>query len=229
LIQGFRYPWPGAASRASEALVALGRADLAPRLIDVLEEPDPRAPTVSEAEGQRVPMVRELVRINHQRNCQLCHAPMSLRLVSANPSIVTGAVPIPGQPLRALVGGYYSGFQPDPQPDPQPEILVRADMTYLRQDFSLLQHVPNAEPWPAMQRFDFLVRTRTLTEEEAQRYRDKLQPREPSVLSPYHQAALAALRQLTGKDTEPTADAWRKLLREQAAPTNQTPQERRNR
>jgi hypothetical protein len=32
-------------------------------------------------------------------------------------------------------------------------------------------------------------------------------------VSPYHKAALAALRELTGKDTEPTAAAWRKLLK----------------
>jgi hypothetical protein len=36
--------------------------------------------------------------------------------------------------------------------------------------------------------------------------------RESGVLSPYHKAALTALRELTGKDTEPTAEAWRKLL-----------------
>jgi len=86
------------------------------------------------------------------------------------------------------------------------------DVTYLRQDFSLLQPVADADPWPQMQRFDFLVRTRTLSEEEAQSYRDKLQPREPGVLSPYHRAALAALRELTGRDTEPTPQAWRRLL-----------------
>ena len=43
-------------------------------------------------------------------------------------------------------------------------------------------------------------------------YRDQLAPNEPGVLSPYHKAAVAALRELTGKDAAPTADAWRKLL-----------------
>jgi hypothetical protein len=32
------------------------------------------------------------------------------------------------------------------------------------------------------------------------------------VLSPYHKAAVGALRELTGKDAAPTAEAWRKLL-----------------
>jgi hypothetical protein len=49
----------------------------------------------------------------------------------------------------------------------QAEILVRVDVTYLRQIFSVMQAVDDANPWPERQRFDFLVRTRQLTEEEA--------------------------------------------------------------
>jgi hypothetical protein len=63
-----------------------------------------------------------------------------------------------------------------------------------------------------LQRFDFLVRERKLTSNEADEYKVKLTPKEVGVLSPYHRAALAALRDLTGKDTTPTAEAWLKLL-----------------
>ena len=35
---------------------------------------------------------------------------------------------------------------------------------------------------------------------------------EPGTPSPYQRAALAALRDLTGRDAAPTAEAWRKLL-----------------
>jgi hypothetical protein len=38
---------------------------------------------------------------------------------------------------------------------------------------------------------------------------------EPAYLSPNHQAALAALRLLTGRDAEPTAAAWRQVLAEE--------------
>ena len=76
LMQGFRYPWPAAARRASQALIKLGRTDLVPRLLEVLEQPDPRLPVLKQVEGQPVPVVRELVRINHHRNCLLCHAPV---------------------------------------------------------------------------------------------------------------------------------------------------------
>jgi hypothetical protein len=63
-----------------------------------------------------------------------------------------------------------------------------------------------------MQRFDFVVRTRVLKDDELQAYREKFDHLEPGVLPPNHRAALAALRELTGKDTAPTAEAWRKLL-----------------
>jgi hypothetical protein len=44
-----------------------------------------------------------------------------------------------------------------------------------------LQSVADAHPWPEMQRFDFLVRTRSLTDEEAQVYRETLGTRERDV------------------------------------------------
>jgi hypothetical protein len=86
------------------------------------------------------------------------------------------------------------------------------DVTYLRQDFSVLLPVADAGPWPEMQRFDFLVRERPLTLDEAAVFAVELAPRGRGVLSPYRRAALAALRELTGKDTAPTAAAWRELL-----------------
>ncbi len=45
-----------------------------------------------------------------------------------------------------------------------------------------------------------------------------LNPKDAGVLSAYHKAALAALRDITGKDTAPTAEAWRKLLKIDAKP-----------
>ena len=85
-------------------------------------------------------------------------------------------------------------------------------MTYLREDFSLLQPVEDANPWPEMQRFDFMVRTRAVTVDEAAQYRAKLDKRDPGEPSPYQAAALSALRDLTGKDAAPTAEAWRRVL-----------------
>jgi hypothetical protein len=202
LVNGLRYPWPAVARRAAEAIVKLERNDLLPQLIDVLEQPDPRAPVMQEVKEKRVPVVRELVRVNHHRSCLLCHAPGNTGKVSGD--AVTAEVPVPGQPLNPPSGPYNASRQ---------DILVRVDVTYLRQDFSTLQAVADANPWPEMQRFDFLVRTRVLSEEEAAAYREKLKPREEGEFSPYQRAALAALRDLTGRDTEPTPQAWRRLLK----------------
>src|SRR5262249_11736875 len=111
---------------------------------------------------------------------------------------------VPNQPLQPPSGGYGIATSPD--------VLVRIDVTYLRQDFSVMQPVADAAPWPEMQRFDFLVRSRVVTEEEAEAYRDKLDRREPGRLPPYQRAAVTALRELTGRDAAPTAEAWRQLL-----------------
>src|SRR5207302_8029660 len=138
------------------ALVKLERTDLVPNLVDLLDAPDPRTPAVKVVDGKPVPVVRELVRINHHRNCLMCHAPGSAPNVS--PETFTAPVAIPGQPLPGPSEGYGMS---------QPDILVRLDVTYLRQDFSVMQPVADAHPWPEIQRFDFLVRNRVLSEEAA--------------------------------------------------------------
>ncbi len=227
LLRGLRYPWPAVARNAADAIVRLKRTDLLPELVKLLDEPDPRAPTPQMVNGQQVPVVRELVRINHHRNCLLCHPPANtpelfgkVRATETPPKVedksvraesvgldklhITadiGAVPIPGTPLPL---DSYSQFR-------TPDILVRADVTYLRQDFSLLQKVANAKPWPEMQRFDFLVRTRVLTRQQAAVYLAEFEGQEAD--SPYRQAALDALRHLTGQDAGTTAQQWRTALK----------------
>ncbi|HEY1376289.1 MAG TPA: HEAT repeat domain-containing protein [Gemmataceae bacterium] len=201
LLRGLRYPWPAVAQRAAEAVAKLERTDLVPALVDLLDEPDPRAPVAREEGGKRVQEVRELVRVNHHRNCLLCHAPANAGGVS--PETLTASVPVPGEPLPSPSEGYQIA---------SPDESVRIDVTYLRQDFSALMAVADAHPWPEMQRFDFLVRTRAVAEDEAAAVRKALAPAEPDRPSPYHRATLAALRDLTGRDAAPTAEAWRKLL-----------------
>ena len=170
LLAGLKYPWPAVAERSSEAIVKLGRTDLVPHLIDVLEGPDPRAPQVREMNGKKVTVVRELVRINHHHNCLLCHAPAtssrdgSSKEETDKLAELTAQIPVPSEAMTA----YYRPSNPD--------ILVRFDVTYLRQDFSMKLPVEDADPWPEMQRYDFLVRTREVTDQEAVAYRELLQP-----------------------------------------------------
>ena len=197
LLKGLRYPLPAVAKRATEAMISLERADLAPELVSFLEEPDPRLPTLKDMGQKKVPVVRELVRINHHRNCLMCHAPAVPNEIPTQ--VTTAEVPRPDQPLPSPSDGYNNSI---------PEILVRLDVTYLRQDFSIMQPVSNANPWPEMQRFDFLVRTRVLTDQEA----TGIPTPKAGAISPYQRFTLAALRELTGRDTAPTPEAWRKLL-----------------
>jgi hypothetical protein len=203
IISGLRYPWPKIAVQAATAAVQLKRTDLAANLVDMLDEVDPRLP-VGKSVGDNVVLeAKQLVRLNHHQNCLMCHAPAD---ANTPPMVVTAPMPVPGQPLPSFSKGYgKSKFQSEN------DIIVRIDMTYLRQDFSMLMPVPNANPWPAQQRFDFLVRKVQLTPAQAQMFRDKLRP-QAGALSPYQEAAHTALRSLTGLDAVPTAQAWRKVL-----------------
>jgi hypothetical protein len=201
LLGSLHYPWPPVAKRGAEALVKLERTDLLPQLVELLDQPDPRVPVVKVEAGQSVHEVRELVRINHHQNCILCHEPGNTARVS--PETLTAAVPVPSDPLPDPSDGYQVT---------SPDLSVRIDVTYLRPDFSVRQAVTDANPWPEMQRFDFLVRSRTVTDAEAAAAREKLAARDPGSPSPYQKATLAALRELTGRDAAPTAEAWRRLL-----------------
>jgi hypothetical protein len=141
-------------------------------------------------------VVRELVRVNHLRNCMLCHAPAT----STNDP-VRGLVPEPGQPLPPPTTPYYGGDR---------GIFVRADITYLKQDFAVPQPVAKAEPWPAFQRYDYLVRIRTryLGEEDLLQWFGA----KKSDSYPQREAVLFALRELTGRDLGESASAWRRML-----------------
>jgi hypothetical protein len=201
LKDALRFPWPTVAQNAAETVVALRRTDLAGELVMMLEVPDPRAPVHHNVSGKKVPVVRELVRVNHLRNCLLCHPPGSSSNQTNDKSGPTGEIPIPGKPLPS--DGYGTS--------PSPDLLVRADITYLRPDFSVNLTVAQAEPWPAAQRFDFMVRSRVLTPQEVADYEAQAKGKNGSAV--YWQIALGALRRLTGRDDiGPSPQAWRNAL-----------------
>jgi hypothetical protein len=199
LIAGLRHPWPNAAQNAAHAIAMLHRRDLVPQLVAFLAEPDPRAPFHRDGNGELA--VREMVKVNHHKNCLLCHAPSD---PGQMPGGVNAVVPTPGESFPTPQPGSPYGNQPS-------EAMVRADITYLRQDFSVMQPVANAAPWPQLQRFDFMVRTRVLTQEEAAAHEKAAAPTE---LSPHHKAVVAALERLTGKhNVAPTAAAWAEAVK----------------
>jgi hypothetical protein len=206
LLAGLRYPWAPIAQQAAQVVTDLKRVDLLRPLIDLLDGPDPCDP-FEQAEGQtQATVVRELVRVNHHRNCLLCHAPAQLgergRVDRSQP---VGLVPSPASPLPPSASTLYYLSRPG-------DIVVRADVTYLRQDFSLIMRVENSAPWPEMQRFDFLVRTRRLTAAEYDAWQQVKRERSPQHISPHRAAALSALQGLTGLAPGTTGTAWRAAL-----------------
>ena len=78
LVDGFRHPSPYVAEHAADALVALKRVAPLPMVVDLLDEPDLPAQFERNVAGTKTLAIREVVKVNHLRNCILCHAPVSL-------------------------------------------------------------------------------------------------------------------------------------------------------
>jgi hypothetical protein len=191
LLEGLRYPWAPVAAHAAEALVALGDREAVFSLAGLLDEPDPCLPQRNKDNKWSV---REILGVNHLRNCLLCHTPST---AATDP--LRGIVPTPGERLPRV---YYSS---------QSGIFVRADVTYLRQDFSVMQRVAKPDKWPEWQRFDYMVRTRELTADELAAHAKRLPGLEPASY-PQRDAVLFALRELTGLDAGETSADWYEVL-----------------
>ena len=203
LLKRFRYPWAPVSAFAAQALVEIDDQRAVSELVDLLDMPNPDHPFLNDEGGF---MKRELVRINHFRNCVACHA-----VSDSSRDSVRGVIPIPGQ--RIPVAYYGSPFGS----------AVRADITYLRQDFSLMHEVEKAKPWPSQQRFDYVVRTRPadasemLAHELEAEWNARQMPADESEAArqdsyPQREAVLFALRGLTGTDAGSTSEEWRRFV-----------------
>jgi hypothetical protein len=168
LVAGLSSPAPVIAEHAAEALVALRRVDAVPALRAVLARPDPGA-AYPKGAGK---FVRELVRVGHRQNCLMCH-PASFdaadRLRAEVPPLTEGP----------------TGFGYGAPPPPRRKAFVRADVTYLRQDYSVVIHG---------ERFDLFVRERAATREESAWAEEGR-----GTASGQHRAAAFALRHLIGE------------------------------
>jgi hypothetical protein len=154
LVEGLRYPWLPVAEHAAEALVALQDREAVPLLTALWREPNP-AVLAAPAKGG-TPTARDLVRVNHLRNCLLCHAG------SRYPDDrVRGRIPDPREELPPESSTeYYEASR---------GLFARADITYLRQDFSVRQPVAAPGKWPDRQRYDYVLKTRPADREDLDR------------------------------------------------------------
>lgn len=188
LLEALRYPWAPVADHAAEALVALNDRGTVGELVSLLDKPDPQAPRQTKDKKWVAP---ELVRINHLGNCVLCHAPCS-----AKEDTVRGLVPERDKPIPVM---YYQSAKGN---------FVRADVTYLKQDFSLMHVVENAGKWPKLQRFDYLVRERELCDDDVSMRLLSKDDSKANPSYPQREAVLWALRELTGKDCGESSEDW---------------------
>src|SRR5262249_46338767 len=99
LLDGLRYVWAPVADHAAEALLVVRDVDSVSKLRELAVAPDPRAPFFDAANNTYAR--RELVQINHLKNCMMCHAPSK-----DTSDMVRGRVPTPGEPLPPL-SQYY--------------------------------------------------------------------------------------------------------------------------
>jgi hypothetical protein len=138
----------------------------------------------------------ELVRVNHLGNCLLCHAPSTNK-----DDPVRGVVPQRGEELPPV---YYESKSGD---------FIRADVTYLKQDFSLLQSVAKPDKWPRLQRFDYLIRQRELRADEVQwQSAAKKSVGVQPASYPQRESVLWALRELTGEDAGDRTEDWHRFF-----------------
>ncbi len=207
LVDGFRWPWAPVAQHAAEAIAALNLKTAVPELIALLDEPDPKSAFVPRDAKEKLHFVREVVKINHLSNCMLCHAPSF-----SKSDLVRGRVPIPNEEPPPLYYAETSG------------LFVRADITYLRQDFSLMQPVTNAKKWPGSQRFDYLLRTRRANAKEMELLRTIGKDGTKPADAPQRQALLFALREVTKLDRGTTSEAWSTLLKAMEKELSPTPE-----
>ncbi len=188
LLSALRYPFAPVVQNAAVAIAELELTDAVPVLRAMLDEPDPTAAQFADNDSSQR-YVRELVRINHFANCTLCHAPS----VEASDSL-RGIVPKYGQEIPVA---YYASQSPGNR-------MIRADVTYLKQDFAVQILTIDKSKWPDYKRFDFVTRVRPATLAEIQAA-DK-----PSASpSEFKRPLVFALRRLNDIDHGDSIDAWK--------------------
>ena len=198
LLEGLNYPLASVANNAADAIIKLDLRDHVIKIADHLDSFEGQTPYAVNGRFE----VREVVKINHSRNCVLCHSPAPLTRVLALGFPMTAPIPNPTEKPPSEPANYYFDFDA--------EKSVRFDVTYLRPDFSLtLPDDRHYSQWPEQQRYDFIVRTRILSAEEAATF-EKARPVLPH--SPNREAALRVLRALTNEDVGDRSEAWSELV-----------------
>ncbi len=201
-VKALGYPWPPPADFAAEALIKLRAVGAIPELVVLLGKPQPGLPVTL---PNKAVVIREVVKVNHLRNCMLCHPP-ALRgnepVVGVDPvwnNDVFGTSRDPAVSQARLQSSLLSGKHDYGVSANSPPVLIRGDITFLWQDFAVSFPVAGQQPL----RFDYVVRTRRVGQKELAKWQALRDDRNPQ-----RDAALLALRELTGKDHGGATEAW---------------------
>jgi hypothetical protein len=142
-----------------------------------------------------------VVRVNHKINCLMCHPP-SFR--TSDPA----RAPVP--PLRESVQpGFGYGASPRKKAVVVKETFIRADITYLKQDYSVTLAINASGVLKGEQRYDLFVRERFATPADiaAALVRKNAGP------TGRQKAAAFALRELTGQEPGVGRANWIRFAR----------------
>ena len=192
IVEGFKSPWPAAADHAADAAAALDKKELIAELVPLLKETNPALPLT---EPKRGLYMLEFVKLNHMCNCMVCHAPSQNK-----EDLVRGRIPIPGEDPPPLYYAERTGQ------------FVRADITYLRQDFSVVQPVDKPGKWPGNQRYDYFLRKRPVTPVEFKAFTKMQKDKKIPETFQQRESVLYALRALTRADAGSTFEAWDRMI-----------------
>jgi HEAT repeat protein len=219
LLKALRYPWAPVAWNAAEALVTLRDREVIPNLVTLLDQPDPAG--VQPLKNRYI--MRDLVKIRHELNCLMCHAPSArgddicmkldpwvkrrtvMTTKQAAALVASGKIPPSAVQGYGAGGGGGGGRGGGGCVNVESDLMIRFDVNFLKQDFSVQLPVGALG---VNQRFDYVVRTRVLTQKQADRMRSESGSEESY---PQRDALLFALRRLTFQDAGNTTVAWKKL------------------
>lgn len=193
LLDGIDYPWTPAALHSAEALVRLNDTSAVPMLVEKLQDLNPNLMFEQTTKSY---VKRELVAINHFKNCMLCHADGDRRS--------RGRAVVPEWDRPIPVRYYHSNSD---------SLLARADITYMRQDFSVMRNIADEnrvpKSWPESQRFDYVVKRTTLADEAEYK---SLAERPTNEKYQRRDAIIFALRKLTDLEPEDNSyENWKAL------------------
>ena len=166
----------------------------------VWDESDPATPFEWESAGKKELFVREMAKINHHRNCLLCHAPAANVNEAKNLGLLA-KVPSPDEPLPPSISREYYHPAIDGPAIIATETYLRRvlDAARRRRSRKMARQATFRLPWSHADEAH---------SDEAARAK-RIAASKVGAVSVNHQAALRVLRRTTSADAGTKSEDWR--------------------